>query len=179
MSYTFEKIRKKDIDVVQFERVYDDCSSHMNANYPWSTHGVAVDATDAEKKNYFRKLFNISDKHEATFIWRCRQGTRALTYNLGTIWPREDGNFNLHWNVSLIGSDASGSKAYLYNSDYLQASQSFWKEHNIKRMYLTFASSDSANSAWQNASNRQTAVTGENIGTFAEPGDSVMTLDLS
>lgn len=178
MSYTFEKITKKDIDVTEFERVYDECSSHMNANYPWTTHGVAADATDTDKKNYFRRLFNISDKHEYNFIWRVKEGSRVLTYNLGALWPADEG-FNLHWNVSLIGSDSEGSKAYLYDSGYLQTAKAFWKEHNIKKLYLTFASSDSSNSAWQNASNRQSAVTSESIGSFAEPGDSVLTLDLS
>lgn len=113
------------IDDAVFERLYNECKVDMDAgSYPW--HLFPRVSTDEQKIAHLKASFLSTAESTGGLLFRVVEDGRDLMINAGTLT-----NASLFWFLGLIGNDASGSKSYLYRSDYIQARDAFWVSQGI------------------------------------------------
>ena len=113
------------ISDVDFTRLFAGSITDMDAgNYPW--HYFPDVVTFEEKKAHIKACFDAILARDDGFVWQVDVDGQVMMFNAGY----RDGA-HVRWVMGLVAQDDAGSKAYLYDPDYVSGRNAFWAEQGL------------------------------------------------
>ena len=110
------------IDDAEFNSLFSASLPDMDAgSFPWRIHGQL---TDIEKRDKLRA--DYEQLLSEGFVWRVSDDDGVLMLNAGI----QNGT-SANWILGLVGTNAAGSKSYLYSQEYVDARNAYWASIGI------------------------------------------------
>jgi len=125
-----ETITNIDEDV--FNNLYNHSIDAMDSGtFPWDRHNLTA---PEEKRRYLLSLYNRILEMDDGLVWLFSDGDTPLLLCAGT--KRGD---DVRWQLGLVGPDSDGSKAYLYGTEFGEATDAYWDSIGIAGWTLVLA----------------------------------------